>query len=80
MKVASRPFKAKQYGKCPIKNGTSEHHTINIGDIIVRLETGVKWTEKRASIGMHGKCFNVQCSTDYAHAKCLEERNENETE
>ena len=66
--AASRPFKAREYGKCPIENGVSgEHHTINVGDIIVRLERGVRWYETRAGQGV----FEVECSTMYAHENCL---------
>ena len=82
MKAASRPFKAREYGKCPIENGVrGEHHTIKKGDLIVRLETRVVWPEMRCSIGLQSKPFTVQCSTDYVHSKCLEERNaKDETE
>lgn len=76
LKAASRPFKAYNYGKCPIENGVrGEHHTINPGDIIVRLEKGVKWYEKRARHGV----FEVECSTMYAHNECLKILNERET-
>jgi hypothetical protein len=79
MKASSRPFKAKQYGKCPIENGIDgEHHTIKKGDLIVRLETRVVWPEMRASIGMGGKPFVVKCNADYAHDNCLEAYNKKE--
>lgn len=71
-KAASRPFKAREYGKCAIENGVrEEHHTINIGDIIVRLERGIRWYETRAGHGYNRKIFEVECSTMYAHDECL---------
>jgi len=75
--AASRPFKARDYGKCPIGNGIrGEYHPIRKGDIIVRLERGVKWHEKRARHGV----FEVECSTMYAHNECLKILNEKEKE
>lgn len=77
LKAASRPFKAREYGKCAIENGIrGEHHTINIGDIIVRLERGVRWNEMRAGQGV----FEVECSTMYAHNECLKILSEKEKE
>lgn len=76
LKAASRPFKSREYGKCPIKNGVrDEHHTINPGDIIVRLERGVRWYEMRAGHGAGRKIFEVECSTMYAHNECLKTLN-----
>ena len=70
--AASRPFKAREYGKCPIEDGIrGEHHTINPGDIIVRLERGIRWYEKRLGHDHGSKVFEVECSTMYAHEKCL---------
>lgn len=72
MKAASRPFKAKDYGKCPIEDGVrGKHHTIGKGDIIVRLERGIRWYEMRAGQGAGRKVFEVECSTMYAHETCL---------
>jgi len=72
LKAASRPFKAREYGKCPIENGVrGEHHTINGGDIIVRLKRGVSWYEMRAGQGSGRKIFEVECFTMYAHNECL---------
>jgi len=77
MKAASRPFRARDYGKCPIENGVrGEHHTINPGDIIVRLVRGIRWYETRAGQGV----FEVECSTMYAHNECLKILNEMEKE
>jgi hypothetical protein len=79
MKATSRPFRASQYGKCPIKNGASgEHHAINKGDSIVRISPGVKWTEVKT--GRYGKKYLAQLSTDYAHVGCLEKLNERKGE
>lgn len=81
LKAASRPFKAREYGKCPIENGVrGEHHTINIGDIIVRLERGIMWNEMRAGGSFSGKTFEVECSTMYAHNECLKVLSEKEME
>ena len=77
LKAASRPFKAREYGKCPIENGVrGERHMINVGDIIVRLERGIRWYEMRAGQGV----FEVECSTMYAHDECLKNLNEKEKE
>jgi len=79
LKAASRPFKAKVYGKCPIENGVrEEHHVINPGDIIVRLERGVRWYEERVGHGTGRKIFEVECSTMYAHNECFTKLNEKE--
>lgn len=79
LKAASRPFKARDYGKCPINKGVrGEHHIINKGDIIVRLERGVRWYEMRAGRGAGRKTFEVECSTMYAHNECLKILNEKE--
>lgn len=79
LKAASRPFKAREYGKCPIENGVrGEHHTIGKGDLIVRLERGVRWYEMRAGHGYGRKIFEVECSSVYAHKECLDKLDERE--
>lgn len=81
LKAASRPFKAREYGKCPIMDGSrGELHTIGKGDLIVRLETGVRWYEMRAGHGAGKKIFEVECSTMYAHVECLNKLNTIERE
>jgi len=81
LRAASRPFEGHTYGKCPIEDGVrGEHHTINPGDIIVRLERGVRWYEMRAGYGAGKKTFEVECSTMYAHNECLKILNEKEKE
>lgn len=81
LKAASRPFKAREYGKCPIMDGCrGELHTIGKGDLIVRLEIGVRWYEMRAGHGAGKKIFEVECSTMYAHEECLNKLNSIEEE
>ena len=81
LRAASRPFKAREYGKCPIENGIrGEHHTISVGEIIVRLERGIRWYEMRAGQGSGRKIFEVECSTMYAHNECLTKLNSKEAE
>jgi hypothetical protein len=75
MKATCRPFKAKQYGKCPI-GGV---HPIKEGDLIVRLEVPFQWTESNRLVPRgRGRFFTDLKSTQYVHAKCLEERNDDE--
>ena len=73
MKAASRPFKSKyDSGRC-----AACKFRIAEGDTIARLEVTVSWTEEEQS---YGKAYLKNCYADYVHHKCLEERNEDETE
>ncbi len=68
MKAITRPFKAKQHGLCPI-GGV---HPIKKGDLIVKLEEPVSWIKEHRA----RKSYLTKRSTQYVHAKCLEERND----
>ena len=70
MKAASRPFKSKyDSGRCPIcKQRIAKGHSI------VRLEKTAIWLEQKRLIpNGRGRFFVDKLSSQYAHAKCLEE-------
>ena len=71
MKAASRPFKSKyDSGRCPICK-----RRISKDALIVRLEKNVTWIEsKRLIPNSGGRFFTNLKTSNHAHAKCLEER------
>ena len=77
MKAASKTFKSKyDSGRCPICK-----RRISKDAMIVKLEKTVKWIESKRLIPNSGGTFFTDLKTaDYVHAKCLEERNADETE
>jgi len=74
--ATTRPFPAKQYGKCPlgVTPDGCVSHPIHKGDMIVRLDKRLVWHEEKA--GRYGKIYLSRCTSEYVHAKCLEEYNE----
>jgi len=74
MKASSRPFKAKQHGTCAACRGA-----ISAGDMIVRLEKPVEWIECKRLIPRGGGMFFKDLRTSqYAHAECMEAKDETE--
>ena len=75
MKSSSRPFKSKyNSGRCPVCK-----RRILADDLIVRLEKTVTWIESKRLIPHSGGRFFTDLKTaDYAHAECIEERNNDE--
>ena len=72
MKATSRLLKAKHYGTCAICKTR-----ISKGALIVRLEKPVSWIVNNRLIPHGGGRFFVdQRSSQYVHAKCMEERND----
>ena len=71
MKAASKPFKSKyDSGRCPICK-----RRISKDALIVRLEKTVTWIEqKRLVPNGRGRFFTDQKTADYAHAECIEEK------
>ena len=75
MKAASRPFKARHSGgRCPVCKNRIVKHTL-----IVKLEKTATWIEgKRLIPHGGGKFFTNVVSADYAHAECMEDKDEAE--
>ena len=73
MKASSRPFKAKHdSGRCPACKKRITKDTP-----IVRLEKEVTWLEgKRLIPHGRGRFFTDLKSADYAHAECMEDKDE----
>ena len=71
MKSKGPFFPAKHAGKCPINfvDGHFGTHAIIVGDLIVRLERPVQWTELRH--GSFGTVWNAQCVAEYVHLTCF---------
>jgi hypothetical protein len=70
MKASSRPFKPKYAGaRCPICP-----RRITKDDLIVRLEKTVTWTEEKRNA--YGKAYLARRYADYAHAGCMEDKDE----
>ena len=68
MKVSSKPFKARQHGTCAVCR-----KAITKRAMIVRLEKPVAWIENKKLIPHGGGRFFVdQRSSQYAHAGCME--------
>jgi len=74
MKASSRPFKAKQHGTC-----AACRDAISVDDMIVRLQKPVTWIESKRLIPRGGGRFFVdRRSSQYAHAECMEVKDETE--
>ena len=75
MKATSRPFKSKyDSGRCPLCK-----RRISKDDLIQRLEKTVTWIESKRLIPHGGgRFFTDQKTANHAHAKCLEERNDDD--
>ena len=75
MKAASKPFKSQYAGaRCPICK-----RRIAKDASIVRLEKPVTWIESKRLIPHGGgRFFTDLKSSQYAHAECIEERNNDE--
>ena len=76
MKAATRPFKSKyNSGRCPVCT-----RRIIADDLIVRLEETFTWIEsKRLVPHGRGRFFTDLKTADYAHAECMEDKDETDT-
>ena len=75
MKAATRPFKSKyDSGRCPICR-----RRISKDALIVKLDKPIVWIEQKRMIPRGGgRFFTDRKESQYVHAKCLEERNDDE--
>ena len=80
MKSIGPFFPAKHTGKCPLNyvDGNYGTHTIIAGDLIVRLERPVQWTETKANFLSTKKLWHAQRIADYVHLECLRKYQERE--
>ena len=64
----SVPFIANYGGRCPI--GPDGIHRIQAGDMIIKLEKPLRWSEERVT--RYGRPYVMEHHTDFVHEECWE--------